>query len=69
MTESELDRLASIIIDRIRPHLEAISKRPDFISRDDYAKAHGISTKTVDRMIAAGKVETKRVGRRVLIAT
>ncbi len=66
----QMEALISAIVERLALRLtgaivEAQSRR--FISREDYAKRHGISIRTVDRLVASGDLAHRKVGRRILI--
>lgn len=41
--------------------------RAEYMTRDQYAKHHHITTKTVDRYIKAGKLKTVKAFNRILI--
>ncbi len=67
----------SIKIDDLDAFIEAIANRMveklaerasrKYLSRDEFAKVHGLGKRTVDRAIAEGRLAVERSGRRVLI--
>ena len=55
----------------IRADLAALKARldppPEWLPMAEYARQHHISERTVQRLVARGAVETRRIGGRVLV--
>lgn len=79
LDESQLDTFAEKLAKQIAKEMDAneiaravaplVARQLQvrFVSREQFAEANGISTKTVDRAIESGRLEHRREGRRVLI--
>ena len=66
MTKEEIELLADMLADRVTAKLAERAERK-FLSREEYAKVHGLGVRTIDRAIAEGCLKFERSGRRVLI--
>ena len=62
----QLQELANMVADRLADRL-AHRSACRFLTRREYAQAHRLGIRTVDRAIAENRLDTQRQGRRVLI--
>lgn len=62
---AELMRMQTIPTQRVTLPPSFVSD--EWMSRKEYARKYSVSVSTVDRLIRDGKLETIRLGRRVLI--
>lgn len=60
MTPHEIDQLADAIVDRLA---ERVPSADDLVDIHSAAKALGCSVPTVERLVAAGKIRSRKVGR------
>jgi hypothetical protein len=66
LDEKSIDQLAEQIADRVAAKLSERAARK-YVSREEYAQAHGLGMRTIDRAIAEGRLTVERSGRRVMI--
>ncbi|MBK4215696.1 hypothetical protein JJJ17_07150 [Paracoccus caeni] len=64
----KLDRLLAEVSE-LRAEIRAVrlSPRPEWVTAHEYAEQIGRTTKTVSNLVKAGKLESKRQGRTLLI--
>jgi len=70
MTDIDLDRIADAIADRVSHRLKHMSTpAPKYYSRAEAAKMLGVSPSTLDRRVADGTIQAKRINRRVVFSS
>ncbi len=67
--QAGLARIEKRLEAKIEEVIEAITKQSTkrFISREEFASETGLGVRTIDRMIAEGRLSAVKEGRRVLI--
>ena len=63
----DLEQLRQLVREVVREELAKAAHQGDLVAPAAFAKANGISTKTVRRMIADGRLPAKKIGRAVRI--
>ncbi len=66
MTEQQLEALAGMVAKRVLEELAQVANKR-YLSRDEFASETGLGVRTIDRMIAEGRLSAVKEGRRVLI--
>lgn len=67
MTEQEIEAIANRLADILETRL-ADKQSTFWLTKQEYAAINKISVRTLDNWIAAGRVETKPLGRKLLVA-
>lgn len=67
MTEAEIEAIANRLADILEKR-QADKLSTFWLTKREYADMHKISVRTLDNWIAAGRVQTKPSGRKVLVA-
>lgn len=67
MTEQEIEAVAKRVAELLEP-LIANNVSTFWLTREEYARQNKIGLRTLATWLADGRLETKRVGKRVLVA-